>query len=508
MRYAIRLLLPDPRRLDRQFLLATLSAAFVAFTLSIGYVIPAVAAVAAVYLVACFGGMAVAPDSGRRDAVFWIMITLLFAVPFAHKVLGGGGYGVRVDGLMELFLIGALILAVPSAARWFRESAYALAVLFMLLVFLAWSLVSSIFGESPWLAGTYQFLFNAKFFCMLMVGFYVAWTGRTERAFWGLVRWLWFPLALFVMWQWLSPGSYTALISHYSEPALHDHFLGLPGRAQGPFHQSSIFAYVTALFMLFALAKGLMEERRGYFVIAVLYFLLLVASGQRQELAAAPLAALLIISVAKGRRYALPIFVLGAVVVALAAIWLAGHPYVHHIAENWGIEGNAEITEPRPAMYIYSVDVAQKYAPLGSGLGTFGSAGAQKFNLSFYIDLGFKNYPWFGVTNFLVDTFWPNMIAETGWIGAALMLLIMVALGLYALSESLKPRQPPLRLYWLMALAGQAFPFLISPTSAAYQNVELFFWGAIFFGIAYNATRRSESAASAGAPPGQVPEAR
>jgi hypothetical protein len=508
MRNAIAWLFPVQRGLDWQFLLATLGALFVAFTLSIGYVIPAVAAVAAVYLVACYGGMAVAPDSGRRDAVFWLMITLLFAIPFAHKVLGGGGYGVRVDGLMELFLIGALILAVPSAIRWFRESAYGLAVLFLLLVFLAWSLLSSVFGQSPWLAGTYQFLTNAKFFCMLMVGFYVAWTGRTERAFWGLVRWLWFALALFVLWQYLSPGSYTALISHYSEPALHDHFLHLPGRAQGPFHQSSIFAYVTALFMLFALAKGLVEERRGYFVIASLYFLLLVASGQRQELASAPLAAILIISVAKGKRYALPIFALGVVVVALAAIWLAGHPYIQHIAENWGISGHAEITEPRPAMYIYSVDVAQKYAPLGSGLGTFGGAGAQKFNLSFYVDLGFRNYSWFGVSNFLVDTLWPNLVAETGWIGATLMLLIMVALGLYALIESLKPRPPPLRLYWLMALAGQAFPFLISPTSAAYQNVELFFWGAIFFGIAYNATRRSESAASAGASPGPVPVAR
>lgn len=507
MRYAMQWSLPVRRGLDSQFLLAALGALFVAFAISMDYVIPAVAAVAAVYVAAFYAGMSATADPGRRDAVFWLMITLLFAVPFAHKLLGGSR-GLGVDGLMELFLIGALILAVSSAARWFRESAYARTVLFLLLVFLVWSLLSSVFGRSTWLAATYQFLFNVKFFCMLMVGFYVAWTGRTERVFWGLVRWLWFPLTLFVAWQWLSPGSYTALISHYSEPALHEHFLGLPGRAQGPFHQSSIFAYVTALFMFCALAKGLLEEQRSYLVIAILYFLLMMASGQRQELAVAPLTVLLIISVAKGRRFALPILAGGIAVIALAAIWLSGQPYFQHVAEQWGIEGHAAITDPRPTMYRHAADIAQTYMPLGSGLGTFGSAGAQRYDLSFHTDLGFRNYSWFGEKNFLVDTFWPNLVAETGWVGAALLLLIMVALILYALKEGLKPRQPSLRVYWLIALAGQAFPFLVSPTSAAYQNSGLYFLGAIFFGIAYNATRRSELAASADVPPEQSPVAR
>jgi hypothetical protein len=66
--------------------------------------------------------------------------------------------------------------------------------------------------------------------------------------------------------------------------------------------------------------------------------------------------------------------------------------------------------------------VAQQYFPLGSGLGTYGGAGAQKFDLSLFQDLGFGRYWWFMQGKFLVDTYWPNVAAESGLFGAAFLL--------------------------------------------------------------------------------------
>lgn len=67
-----------------------------------------------------------------------------------------------------------------------------------------------------------------------------------------------------------------------------------------------------------------------------------------------------------------------------------------------------------------SIRIAKNYFPFGSGFGTFGSNIAAQNYSKLYLKLGYYRMRDSGLEedgNFLSDTFWPTVIAQTGWIG-------------------------------------------------------------------------------------------
>lgn len=81
----------------------------------------------------------------------------------------------------------------------------------------------------------------------------------------------------------------------------------------------------------------------------------------------------------------------------------------------------------RSYMIKYGIITANSYFPLGSGFATFGSEMAHRYYSKLYIKYGFNNIWGLSQDNdyFMNDNFFATIIAQYGWIGFALYLLIL-----------------------------------------------------------------------------------
>jgi hypothetical protein len=158
--------------------------------------------------------------------------------------------------------------------------------------------------------------------------------------------------------------------------------------------------------------------------------------------------------------------------------------------DTWGLSGQlptAQQEHPRGALYRHSFSVAGTYFPLGSGLGTYGSAGAEKFDKSLYADLGFNGYPWYEKQDYLMDTYWPAFIAETGWIGTALLLACYIFLTISTAKMARGSADNETAIYSAIAYGYMGYFLLLSATSPAFQDPTLFLIPGVIVGVA---TRR------------------
>jgi hypothetical protein len=199
--------------------------------------------------------------------------------------------------------------------------------------------------------------------------------------------------------------------------------LGTDLRYRGPFGHSSTLAMVSALLSTAAMAQVLRGRSRWWGVLALGYGALVMFTGQRQELFALAACALLF-ALFHFRRHAVFVpLVLGAFAIVIVAtfVYLDYVPLKTTLFQ-WGVIDGVIPYSERAILTMKGIAVAQHYFPLGSGLGTYGGAGAQKFDLSLFLDLGFGRYSWFNQGKYLLDTYWPNIAAESGFFGALLLL--------------------------------------------------------------------------------------
>ena len=89
-------------------------------------------------------------------------------------------------------------------------------------------------------------------------------------------------------------------------------------------------------------------------------------------------------------------------------------------------------TSPRMALYWGSVLVARDHFPLGAGLGRYGSWMSRIVYSSLYHQYGLDRVWGLGPTQpkFITDTFWPQILGETGVVGLLAYIVFLGALGL------------------------------------------------------------------------------
>ncbi len=417
----------------------------------------------------------------NADWILWLAFAVTMVSITVFKVTGRD-----VSYMVELCLLSAAPFVVSGSFRWLRASRQARMWSLIMLLFLVVSLVSSILGRSKPLAAIFQLITNAKFIFMIVLGYCLAWSVRTEKAFWGLVKWSWLPIGLIVAWQWGYPQSYFKLYNHeLVEPPNPISFF--PTKALGPFQHASYLAnYVSiCLLALFAGRKYINLGVGVLIFIASAYLFLLIASGERQELMSVAAAVIIgSISRFKGLSFGLAtiagLFLFSALSAALFSLF---ESQITKEIWQWGVSGYVRDLHPRSALYQYSILVANQYFPLGSGLGTYGGAGAAKFDHSLYAELGFARFWWFEKENFLMDTFWPAYIAETGWIGFALFFGALLALVISSYRSMRDAIDEKCRTYCSLAFCAMFYFFLLTFSSPAIQDPGLFLIPAAIFGV-------------------------
>ena len=97
-----------------------------------------------------------------------------------------------------------------------------------------------------------------------------------------------------------------------------------------------------------------------------------------------------------------------------------------------------------------SINIANNYFPIGSGFGSFASNIAAKNYSKVYIKLGYYRMRNSGLQEgkkgaFLSDTFWPIVIAQTGWIGFCSFCFALLSMIIYIL----KSRKSDIYYFWV-----------------------------------------------------------
>ncbi|MFG6448504.1 hypothetical protein ACG0Z6_09655 [Roseateles sp. BYS180W] len=418
-----------------------------------------------------------------------LMLVMYFLAPLVFKVTGVNLVN-KWQFYVMIFAVGGLGsgMRLLQQSQTFRWSMGALAVFLML------TLISTLFaGRSKYDAGLYQFLSNVKPVLIILVGFAVAEMKGSEGLVWRVVKTLWLPMLLLMVFQWGAPNLYSKVFKFPGVPPV-EYFGIFPSRGMGIFEHPSFASTFGALMSLycFAVARSDPDRKSQAVVFAVLYFIIMLGGGGRGELISYLFAAFCIALVGSKGRSLGQMFMIVLVVGIVSSV--AYFVYKESFAEEalmWGASASGQIEHPRAQLYDGAIYIANKYWPLGSGLGTYGGAGSFNFDMSMYYELGFNSFWWFAAgENYIMDIYWHNSIAEAGWFGFCALLIHYLLLGFYAAGKFRAESDVRASALWALAFSGVVFNLLNSLTSPAFQDPRLFFFPAICIGLALKCSER------------------
>lgn len=426
------------------------------------------------------------------QAVLSVLLILVFFVTVANAAIEHVLH-VPIGYVFELLGFGLFVGALVFSMRRFGNVRAFRWLLGLVAFNMLLGVVSSVMGRSEWLAGIWQLQYNLKWVAMLLIGMLFDFNARQERVLRLVVYWLWVPIAAVVALEILAPGMHWRLLGGIPDATLNP-ILGFGVRRQGPFPHSGYLALTTGGLAWVCLVYSLLRrEYRWVFPLAI-YVPIMLMSGQRQEILGFLVVAS--ISVAYIFRSHWKIITTFGVLLAGMAVVLAvllELSVATKIIDQWG-GSKLGLPSERYVLSRAGIEIAQNWFPLGSGLGTYGGAGAQKFDQSQFIQLGFDQYWWFRQGSFLVDVYWPSIIAESGWFGGGALLASYMILLFTLLRSIAKQAETPVIVWFGFGLLSLLL--LNSPTSASISDPRSAFWMWLLVGAAFAQVLRGMRAGS------------
>jgi hypothetical protein len=411
------------------------------------------------------------------------VIALVFVVTLVNPLAEGTTH-VPIGYLFELLCFAWLAGALVQAWRSYGERPAFRALLLCLAGYFTLSIVSSVFGRSELFAGIWQFQYNLKWPAMLLIGMLLTFDERQERVLNFFAYWLWLPLLLAIGVEIAAPVLHAKLLGLTQLDRTPNPLLGFGVRRQSLFQHSSYLALVSAGLAWLSIVRAVLQRRRAWWVPVLCYVALLALSGQRQEAMAFAGACLLGLALLARRQWRLSL-IFGLLALGIAALLavIFDLTIAQKVLSQWG--GGDALAE-RSERYVltkHGMEIANHWFPLGSGLGTYGGAGAQKFDQSYFYELGFDQYWWFRLGQFLVDMYWPCVVAEVGWLGGGLLGVAYLVIW-FSLLKAIWRGGPANSVVWI-AIGLLTVNLLNSPTSAAITDPRGAFWMWLLIGAAF-----------------------
>jgi hypothetical protein len=183
-------------------------------------------------------------------------------------------------------------------------------------------------------------------------------------------------------------------------------------RGSGIFWHPSQLAVFTsfAVYLFFAIKKT-----KIWMLLASIQ---LLSSTQRQEIFTLVFVLILlsILLIAKRHKKMLPVYLLTAVVIFAVFTVI----FFNIFSESLSDYISLNFSESKDARIVFTIEggrLAAETFPLGSGFGTFGGYSALYFDSPLYMKLNFHFYHWYREGKWMTDTFYPHIIAESGYVG-------------------------------------------------------------------------------------------
>ncbi len=424
-------------------------------------------------------------------------------------------YLVVITNVIDLFspfksgaILDILLIVLSMVALFYKRSKFEsnpillyISLTFIVVLFIG--VLSSFFsGWSNAKSAIYQAVYFFKWPLMISVGLLCEWN---EDSFSKLYKGIWLYIlivVLFILLELSLPGVYREIgrnlleFRHTSNPFTS----GMSTRGTGPFSHSSILAFFSCLFFCYVFSDFLQKrksEPQGQRILIMLFmFLFVIHSGQQQEFLAAIICCALIFCgyVFKSFTKSL-IFSIGLLVLSVSALFvLLGDEQLFKLSSEWGFsDGYVAITSARPVFFLDSVHLANKYFPLGTGFGTFAGVGAKLYNRDLYESLGYGFYWWYRQDIFLLDTYWPNFLAELGWFSLILLVMVPIVTIAYCYKKYISSDNLNDKRLFSYSFSSLLFCSIVSITSPIYSDPSIVLFSFMLLGMSLGKSKFSKS---------------
>lgn len=389
-----------------------------------------------------------------------VVIPVYFIILLVIKISGKGDISSPVDEVLTLLLIPACISAMSSRfalKTWSFFLVYALISMFG-------AMLSKLKGVPQPFSALYDIALDAKF-AIIFFGLRY------------LVRKSPFPVRDF---NWIC-GFLVAVALLNSLFVVFDFFsggIGIYGQGLVPrlgfFQPQGLFRHhVTSCWIVFfgtLCAYYLYREVRRWPVLAVAVLLMIVTL---LHISTKEIIALIVVVglylVRGGRRRWLIPNALGAL--ALAVVILFFTPVKSLIDQQFSayLSDGSSDTTVRTALTVKSFSIANDFFPIGSGGGTYASLPSFQYGYSeVYQKYGISDI--WGATSdnpvYLLDVFWPKILAQAGWLGGLFFLLYFFSMFKWSFWSYLKFRDNRSWLFLAVAFSSLMFSVAGAPFSS------------------------------------------
>jgi hypothetical protein len=340
-------------------------------------------------------------------------------VPFDPLLSG------TVGMLDEIALFAAGLRAVVALARgdrsWFARKDWTFAI-----VFLACGAVSSVLQGSAIAPAALGFALSCKFFGFVLFAASVPWKdGDIERA---ITAAIWaMPVLLLTGFIGLL---YPTEVIQYLRPGKTEDSLMRGGISyfMAPFPHPGVYGWAMAVGALAAITRLLRGGSGGAIVGLVAGVAGAILSFRRRPLVGLPVA-LLAVFLRLPARQRVRVLASSIAVAGLLA-WFAGdvvHATVEDTMSSY-LEEDAAENSARGLLVLGALELGTAEFPLGVGFGRFGTYPSVLFYSDIYDQLGLSQIYGFSSDspNFIMDTYWPHILAEAGVLGLIAMALFML----------------------------------------------------------------------------------
>jgi hypothetical protein len=332
-----------------------------------------------------------------------------------------------VGMLDEIALFAAGLRLVVAFARgdrsWFARRDWTFAI-----VFLACGAVSSLLQGSAIAPAALGFALSCKFFGFVVFAASVPWKdGDIERAITAAI-WAMPVLLVIGFIGFLYPKE----VIQYLRPGKDEETLMRGGIRyfMAPFPHPGVYGWAMAVGALAAITR-LLRGGSGSAIVGLAAGVAgAILSLRRRPLVGLPVALFAVLLRLPARQRVR--ILISSVAVAGLLAWVAGDLVQATVEDTMTsyLDDDAAENSARGLLVLGALDLGTSKFPLGVGFGRFGTYPSVLFYSDIYDQLGLSKIYGFSPDspNFIMDTFWPHIFAETGALGLIAMALFMLRL--------------------------------------------------------------------------------
>jgi len=361
-----------------------------------------------------------------NKALFFLVILILQSFTQKLAISESISFLKIIDEVIVLFCIP---FSIRVGLLLFKKNIVFKGFFLFLVIYWLFAITSSLFGGGTFVQALYQFVLDSKYIIIFLYCYGAYRENISEKYLDKFFKFFVLINIPFVLLQLLTPDIYDTI---FPLGAHHGSFFTASGdaftRTAGILWFTGTLAFFSALASGFFLIKiwKLNASKENYLYL-ILSILLLLSTLSRGEIAsfilAATLSYLFFISNKKIRHINL-VFIFAVV----TGITVSNASFIEKGLVEIGFnETAAGITlAPRAKMMSSALSEANQNFPLGAGLGTLGGQAAVVYDSDLYYKHGFQYQWYFEQGLFLTDTYWPKIIAESGWLGALFLFFAYV----------------------------------------------------------------------------------